>query len=150
MIAAYAQDLVNKINTVTALVGKVGTAVGGTNADPLMLQAPVPFAFVVFNNDTSMDAQPDGRKYQLVRYHFMVGIHQEYATTPGWQDNMMNTTYPLLESVRSVINGKIGPNSANTNLRWEYGGQDLIFQDQGRVIYIQQYSIVALNVTTTD
>ena len=149
MISEFAQDLVNRISTVSALTGKVGTAVGGTNADPLMLQAPVPFAFVVFNNDVGMDGSPDGRKYQLVRYHFMVGIHQEYATTPGWQTTMMNTSFPLLEAVRAAINGKLGP-SGLTNLRWEYGGQDLIFQDQGRQIYIQQYSIIALNKTDTD
>jgi hypothetical protein len=147
MIAEIAQDLVDKVSSVPALTGKVGTAIGGTNTDPLMLQAPVPFAFVVFGNDNVLDTQPDGRKYQLVRYNFMVGIHQEYATTSGWQATMMSTSFPLLEAVRAAVNGKFGP-QANTNLRWEYNGQDLIYQDQGRQIYIQQYSLIALNTTT--
>ena len=143
MIAEFATDLVTKIGTVPELTGKVGTAVGGTDVDPLMLQAPVPFAFVVFNGDQSLDEQPDGRKYQLVKYNFMVGIHQEYATTPGFQATMLSTTYPLLDDVRKAIHGT-GCGS-KTILLWEYGGQDLIYQDQGRQIYIQQYSIIGLN-----
>lgn len=143
MIAEFAEDLVDKIGSVTGLSGKVGTAVGGTDVDPLMLQAPVPFAFVIFNGDQSLDEQPDGRRYQLVRYNFLVGVHQEYATTSGWQDTMMSTNYPLLDNVRKAIHGT--GCQEKTNLLWEYGGQDLIYQDQGRQIYIQQYSIIGLN-----
>lgn len=134
-VSGFAQDLINKVSSVAALTGKVGTG-GGTELDPLMLQAPAPFAIITFSGDEPMDQTPDGRRFQQIKSVFFVSIHQDLVP-----ENLQSTTWPLLEAVAASVRGKVG---TGTNLIWKYEGQRLKFQDSGRIMYEQIYSIIDL------
>lgn len=143
MIAEITQDLVDKINTVVALTGNVGVALGGTGIDPMNVQRPCPWAIVAFDGDEGLGTSADGGKlYQQTILHFYVMIVQDYATTDNWEGTMMATSFPLLDSVITALHGKLCAPTFSSN--WLYNGQALHTQDSGKLIFVQHYSVVGL------
>lgn len=136
MIADFTQDLIDRVSAVPVLAGKVGTMISGTDLDPLMLQAPAPFAYIIFSGDDPVNGEQAGRKYQQVKLVFTVAVFQDYTDVT----KLMTEVFPTLDAVAASVRGYIG---TSTNLIWKYEGQRLTLRGQGRIVYEQQYSIIA-------
>ena len=137
MISDLVKDLINKISTVTALGGRVGAVVGGTETDPTMSEAPVPFAWVVFGGDTPMNDSEGGQAYRRVKYNFTVVSAIGYGVT---EQDMFDNCIPVLESIQNAVSGTQGDNKY-VDL-WKYEGQELQAVFPTRLVYHINFSII--------
>lgn len=137
MISDLVKDLINRISAVTALGGRVGAAVGGTETDPTMSEAPVPFAWVVFGGDTPMNDDDHGTHYRRVRYNFTVVTAISYGIT---EQDMFDISLPVLEDIQNAVSGTQGDNKY-VDL-WRYEGQDLQAVFPNRLVYHINFSII--------
>lgn len=137
-ISDLTQDLADKISIISAINGRVGTNVGGTAVDPYVIDGEVPFAWIIFDGDGTDDTEKRGYGSQRVVYSFAVAVVLDYAD----QTHMLNTNYPLLESIIAAIRfTNPGVNGINGN--WIYDGQRLVatVPERKRIVYEQYYSI---------
>lgn len=134
MIGELAQDLINKISTVTALGGRVGAVVGGTESDPTMSDAPVPFAWVIFGGDTP-NVPESGQKYQIVQYNFSVIVTIEYGQPEA---DLLTNQFAVLEAIQMAVRGTQGHNNSDL---WNYEGQELQTVFPNRLVYNMDFSI---------
>lgn len=135
MIGELAQDLINKISTVAALGGRVGAAVGGTETDPTMSEAPVPFAWVIFGGDNPQ-APENGQKYQQVQYNFSVVVAIDYGVSEA---DLINNQFAVLEAIQMAVRGTQGHNYSDL---WNYEGQELQTVFPNRLVYNLAFSII--------
>jgi hypothetical protein len=137
MISDLLQDLINRINTVPALSGKVGAAVGGTATDPTMSEAPVPFAWVIFGGDTPINDAEGGQNYRRVVYNFTVVTAVGYGIT---EQEMFDTSMPVLEDIQYAVAGLQG-DTKYVDL-WKYEGSELQAVFPSRLVYHINFSII--------
>jgi hypothetical protein len=143
MISELTQDLINKIKSVSALQNRVGAAVGGTEADPTMSQAPCPYAWVIYGGSqpTGDSMAEGGRKYRMTMYDFtaVVGITYGISDT-----DLLNNQLPVLEAIQQAVAGTEAIKYADL---WEYKGEDLAKIEPDRMIYQLKFSIVGYHQT---
>ena len=135
MIGDLAQDLINRVISVPALQGRVGAAVGGTENDPTMAEAPTPFAWVLFANSRPVGDTQNGRKYRQEQFHFSVMVAISY----GDESALLNSSLPILGAITQAVSGQQA--SDYTDL-WEYQGADLTHIQPDRLVYNLTFSII--------
>lgn len=128
MIKELLTDLINKISAVTDLVDKVGACVGGTEADPTMSEAPVPFAWVVFGGSNPVIEIEGGKKYHVTQYNFAVNLVIGYGMS---ETDFLDTILILEEAHQAVVGTEI---NGFTGL-WECSGIELRDISPNRMIY---------------
>lgn len=137
MIGTIAQDLVTKVKSVPSNVfgtttKRVGLAVGGKNADPLMVKTPRPAAWVMFVSDENVDQSTRITCGPSVRFNFIVKIIMDYTT----ETDIIANQYTILDEVRDTVHSSLGPKGA----QWKYEGQQLEELTE-RMVYEQRYSL---------
>lgn len=143
MISELTQDLINKIKSVSAFENRVGAAVGGTEADPTMSGAPLPFAWVIYGGSQPTGEMREGGKvYRETSYLFNVTIGIGY----GDEADLLNTYLPVLEATQQAV---AGSNSGVSNAGlWEYQGDQFELVTVDRMVYTLRFSIVGYHKTT--
>lgn len=136
MIGELAQDLINKISTVSALGGRVGAVVGGTDTDPTMSEAPVPFAWVVFGGDQPVNDIENGKRYQQIKYSFNVVCAISYGQLEA---DLINNQLAVLEAIQMAVRGTQGHKYSDL---WEYEGQELQTVYPSRLVYSMNFSTI--------
>jgi hypothetical protein len=141
MISELTQDLINKIKSVPALENKVGAAVGGTEADPTMANAPLPYSWVIFGGSTPTgdSLQDGGQQYWLTQYQFTIVTGIAYGSTEA---DLLNNQLPVLEAIEKAVAGTKAFKYAGL---WEFQGADLAKIDTDRMIYQIKFSVDGFN-----
>lgn len=134
-IAALMADAIAKIKTVTALGGKVGAAAGAKAQDPTMRNAKNPCAWVIYAGDNSRSTQNSTQSTPVV-HEIQVKVIQDYKT----EKEMLEVTFPTLQSVIQAMTGSTIASMPGQCLRWSYMGQSLEEVDE-RLVYVQRYSV---------
>ena len=143
MISELTQDLINKIKVVPAFENRVGAAVGGTEYDPTMSKAAVPFAWVIYGGSQPTGEQREGGKtYRESTYLFKVTIAIGY----GKEADLLNTYLPVLEATQQAVAGK-DTGLSNAGL-WEYQGENFELVTPDRMVYTMTYANVGYHLTT--
>jgi phage gp37-like protein len=135
MLAELAQDLVDKLKTVSGLESRVGLAVGGREGDPLMTKVALPAAWVVYRGDEAIDDTTRGRCVATVRTTFIVKVLVEYKSGL----DLTSVQFPLVESIIKTINGT-KPTGLLTTTGWKYEGQTIDEIETNRLVYDQIYT----------
>lgn len=144
MIGELTQDLINKIKVVSAFQNRVGAAVGGTEADPTMANAPLPFAWVIYGGSAPIgEVSENGKRYRETQYLFNVSVGIGY----GNEADLLNTYLPVLESTQQAVAGTEVAGVSNAGL-WEYQGESLEDVQPNRMIYMVRFSITGYHLTT--
>jgi hypothetical protein len=144
MISELTQDLINKIKAVPAFQGRVGAAVGGTEADPTLANAPVPFAWVIYGGSAPTGEQYEGgKRYRETSYLFNVVIGIGY----GKEADLLNTYLPVLEATQQAVAGFEVSGVSNAGL-WEYQGERLDDVQPARLTYSITFSVTGYHTTT--
>ncbi len=131
MISELITDLIAKLNSVPELTNKVGAQLGGTDTDAAMVEAPVPFAWVLFNNAAPIDSQMhNGRKYAINQVEFVVMLAIEYG---------LDTEEDFILNHLSLIDKAVGAVHASEEVTyaglWEFTGVFLHATYPNRLIY---------------
>ena len=144
MISELTQDLINKIKSVPALQGRVGAAVGGTEADPTMANAPLPYSWVIFGGSTPTgESMSDGPKqYWIVQYQFTIVTGIAYGVS---ESDLLDNQLPVLEAIEKAVAGTKAFKYADL---WEFQGADLAKIDPDRMIYQLKFSVNGFNQAT--
>jgi hypothetical protein len=142
MLAELASDLLDKVRTVPALEAKTSLTIGGKSADPDLTKIPLPAAWVVMRKE-GKDTSPYDRTE-------MSGVVDEYTLAGTWtvtvmvpytsDDDLIDTQYPLLESVRKAVHASGGPTGA-TDGGWAFMSQRLAQVYADRIAFEQVYNI---------
>lgn len=144
MITELMQDLINKIKAVPAYQNRVGAAVGGTEADPTMANAPLPFAWVIYGGSQPTGEMREGGKlYRETSYLFNVTIGIGY----GDEADLLNTYLPVLEQTQQAVAGEQAEGLSNAGL-WEYQGDSFELVTADRMVYTVRFSITGYHLTT--
>ena len=144
MISELTQDLINKIKSVPAFNFRVGAAVGGTEADPTLANAPLPFAWVIYGGSQPTGEQSEnGKRYRETSYLFNVVIGIGY----GNEADLLNTYLPVLESTQQAVAGSEVSGVSNAGL-WEYQGERLDNVEPERLTYSISFSVTGYHLTT--
>lgn len=141
MITELTQHLCTQIETVSALAGKTGTTLAGTEADPTMTSIPCPAAWVVFESaqDTS---QGDGKtgtdsRYQKLVLSYRVVLVLQYG---AGEDDLMNQL-KMIEDVAAAVRGKQALDFGADP--WSYSGCSLLSVETDRIAYALSFSTMA-------
>ncbi len=137
MIADLTTDLLTKLKAIAGnpfgTTPRVGLAVGGKEADPMMTKVAKPAAWVMFTTDENIDPTTTTILCSpSVKYNFIVKIIMDYGT----ENAIVTTNYALLDTVRNAIHASTGPKGA----QWKYEGQ-VLEELTNRMIYEQRYSV---------
>lgn len=142
MITELAQDLINKITSVPQFQNRVGAAVGGTESDPTMAKAPLPYSWVIFAGSKPEYDKQGGSKFRMERYYFSALVGIAYGVS---EQDLLNNQLPVLEAVAQAVAGTQGHKHADL---WEYLGADNIKIYPDRMIYRLEFSIIGHFKTT--
>lgn len=142
MITELTQDLINKIITVPALQNRVGASVGGTENDPTLSQAPLPYSWVVFGGSQPTGDTDNGKKYRQELYNFAVIVGIAYGNS---ESDLLNNQLPVLEQIAQAVHGQDSFKYADL---WEYTGVDLKKIETDRLIYQLGFSIIGHHKAT--
>lgn len=140
MIAELTQDLIAKLKAIPSnpfgvTNKRVGLAVGGKEADPMMTKLVRPAAWVMFVTDENVDTTTSMIVCApSVKYNFIVKIIMDYTT----EAEITSTNFALLDTVRNAIHATAEPNGA----QWKYEGQQLE-ELTNRMIYEQRFSVTS-------
>lgn len=141
MIDDITSSLVTEITTVSALAGRVGTTLGGGEADPTLTAIPVPAAWVVF--ESAQDgSQGDGRsgadgKYQRLLLTYRVVVVLQY----GEGEADMKTQLQTLEDIATAVRGKNPLTFGATP--WSFQGMSLLAMETDRISYQLTFQTLA-------
>jgi|APFre7841882793_1041355.scaffolds.fasta_scaffold00463_5 hypothetical protein len=141
MISNLLQDLLDKLNSVEALTDKVGFQVGGTENDPTLSEAPIPFGWVVFGGSTPL-APERGATYRITTYEFNLILVVGYGLTDV---DFLTNHIQLIEDTAQAVSGT--PGNEYTDL-WEFGGAELKGVYPNRLVYNLSFSINGHHKTT--
>lgn len=133
MISELTQDLINKIKTVAALQNRVGAAVGGTEADPTMANAPTPFVWVIYGGD--VPAGEVGKSHREVSYQFRAMLTVQYGLGEA---DLLDVQLKTLEAIPEAVSGKDSIQYAG---KWEYEGSELTTILADRLVYLLTFSV---------
>ena len=150
MIAECAADLLARVQTVTALNGRTSLSIGGRSADPGLLKAPLPIAWVVFGGDQA-DEAPYGSSSQggpgmVPAMQTMLSNWRVVVYVPYTDDaDLLTVQYPMLEAVaaavKRTVTGTDGGVEAPSGHRWRYTGQKAAVLPNDRMAYEQHYTL---------
>ena len=134
MIGELANDLFEKLNAIPQLAGRVGLAVGGHKADPGLSTAPLPLAWVLFEDMKANDERLAGMATrQSMLLYFRVFLIAEYQDQSG----LVSTLYPLLETALQETRGSTAPNGAT----WRFESLKLTQINPDRLFHELRLSI---------
>jgi hypothetical protein len=134
MIAELAQNLIDKIKTVTALGNRVGLAAAGGATDPSMASVPLPAAWLLFEGD-SVD-ETFQSPVQDITYKFNLALMVSYKD----QLDLINNQLPTIEAIARCVSGKDSTSSAS---RWQYQGAQLVDVFNDRLVYELSFMVQA-------
>jgi hypothetical protein len=134
MIAELAQDLINKIKTVTVLGDRIGMAAAGGATDPSMASVPLPAAWLLFESD-SIEVTYQG-PVQDITYNFSLALHVSYSS----QSDLINNQLPTIETIARSVSGKDSTSSAS---KWHYQGAQLVDVYNDRLVYELSFMVQA-------
>lgn len=138
MIAEITQDLINKLLTVTEFQGRVGAQVGGTSTDATMVDAPIPYAWVVFANSSPLGNEGShGRNYLQVEYNFTVIVVIDYAEMDD--NDFIGTKLLILDKCVEAVHA--APSIDNFD-KWQFSGADLFKTYPNSMVYQLGFSAV--------
>jgi hypothetical protein len=151
VITECAADLLARVRTVPALAGaNTGLAIGGKALDPGLLKKAPPFAWVLYAGEAPYTSAAQGGAGLIPNQEEMlttwrVVVYVPYTT----DDDLLNTQYPLLESVAlavksTITTGPIGGTESPNGYRWRYVGQKLALVYADRLGYEQHYTLQAV------
>ena len=140
MIKELTQDLINKVIAVPAFENRVGTNVGGTSADPSMVTAPVPFAWIVYGGSSPVGEL--GRPAREVLYLFNVNVIIKYGND---QADLLNNQFPILEAVQQAV---AGTQALSNSENWQYLGDNLEAVMENRMVYTMRFAILGYQKTS--
>ena len=142
MITELAEDLINKIKTVPSLQNRVGAAVGGTENDPTLAQAPLPYSWIIYGGSAPIGSSNEGGKtYRQTQYLFTVVVGISYG---GAESEFLANQLPVLEAIAQAVNGTEAFKYADL---WEYQGEELSQIQPDRMIYKMDFSIIGHHKT---
>lgn len=150
MIAECATDLLARVQAVAALAGRASLSIGGRSADPGLLKAPLPIAWVVYSGDQA-DEAPYGSSgqggpgmvpaSQVMLTNWRVIVYVNYASDA----DLIANQYPLLEAVveavKTTVTDPAGGLEAPSGHRWRYAGQKAAVLPNDRMAYEQHYTL---------
>lgn len=142
MITELTQDLINKIISVPQFQNRVGAAVGGTENDPTLAKAPLPYSWVIFEGSQPVNAEEGGSKYRLVRYGFTAIVGIAYGVS---DQDLLTNQLPIFEAVEQAVSGTEAHKMASL---WEYHGVELTKIDPDRMVYRMHFSAIGHFKTT--
>lgn len=132
MITELFEDLISKLSAIPDLQGRVGAQVGGTDTDTTMMEAPVPFAWVLFaNNLPQTNEANNGKNYLISSNNFIVLLVIKYSSEMT-DDDFLHTHMKLIDECVTTVHSSSELNYAGL---WQYTGCDLhsVFPD--RLVY---------------
>lgn len=131
MIAELTQDLISKLNSVTELTGKVGAQLGGTDTDSAMVETPIPFAWVLFNNMVPLETNANnGRKYAINQVEFVVILAIDYGLDQ--ETDFISDQLSLIDKAVGAVHAS---KEVNYSGLWEFTGCSLQTVYPNRLIY---------------
>lgn len=134
MLPALAMDLFDKLNAVPAIVGKVGLAMGGGKADPMLATQPLPLAWPLFKGMYPTDpASAQNPTKQSMQCSFAVFVLVEYS---GQQSRLMDSYRTLMQCVEAV-RGTTAPSAT----KWKFEGMDWRQVNPDRLYFELRFSI---------
>lgn len=133
MIDDITSSLVTEISTVPALAGRVGTTLGGGEADPTLSAIATPAAWVVFESAQD-NSGGDGRtgadgKYQRLLLTYRVVVVLQY----GEGEADLKTQLQTLEDVATAVRGKLPLDFGASP--WSFLGMSLLSLESDRISY---------------
>lgn len=138
MIYELTNDIINKLNTVPELVGKVGARVGGTDTDIAMVEAPIPFAWVLYSTSSpETNEMSNGRNYLIIQNDFVVILAIDYGSDITDSEFMQNSLSLIDKAVRAVHASEEVIYSG----KWQYTGASLHTVYPNRLIYQLGFSV---------
>ena len=140
MIKELTQDLINKVIAVPAFENRVGTNVGGTSADPSLVNAPIPFAWIVYGG--SSPGGDVGQGHREVLYLFNVNVIIKYGND---QADLLNNQFPILEAVQQAV---AGTQALSNSENWQYLGDNLEAVMENRMVYTMRFAIIGYQKTS--
>lgn len=141
MINEVTTSLVDVITTVPALAGRVGTTLGGGEADPTLTSIAVPAAWVVFegaqdNSSGDGKSAADG-KYQRLLLTYRVVIVLRYGEGEADLKNQLQT----IEDVATAVRGQNPLDFGATP--WQFQGCSLLAIETDRISYQLTFQTLA-------
>lgn len=131
MIAELITDLISKLNDIPELTDKVGAQLGGTETDAAMMEAPVPFAWVLFNNAAPLTSEMhNGRKYAINQVEFVVMLAIDYGLAE--EDDFITNHLSLIDKAVGAVHASDEVTYAGL---WEFTGVFLHATYPNRLIY---------------
>jgi hypothetical protein len=133
MIDDITSSLISAISVVPALAGRVGTTLGGGEADPTLSAIETPAAWVVFesaqdNSGTDGRTASDG-KYQRLLMTYRVVVVLQY----GEGEADLKTQLQTLEDVATAVRGQQPLDFGASP--WSFQGMSLLAIETDRISY---------------
>lgn len=137
MISDCAQSLIDLVKATPGdLFGtttkRVGLAVGGNSVDPLMVNVPVPAAWIIFTSDENVSTTSRVMCGPMVKFNFVIKIIMKYTT----EADIIANQYTILDAVRDTVHAATGPKGN----QWKYEGQ-VLEELTDRMVFEQRYSL---------
>lgn len=137
IISTMTRDLTDKLKTVPALGDRVGVTLGGTEADPALLNMPAPFAWAVVQSSRNEDIGQNA-KLQRIQVNYIVYLGLDYGKgESAFVDTQLTLIEDIARAVGSTVVGVPGPG------RWTFEGMNLVHADPTRLTYALTFSAVA-------
>lgn len=133
MIGAVLLDLIDKVKTVSTLGGRVAATLGGTEADPTLVQIETPAAWVLYRG--SQNSDKPAQKWQITRENFSVLVFLAYG---NGEDDFIDTQIQLVEDIAQAVRGTLPLEQGST--LWEFDGGTLVEIEPTRVTYELRFS----------
>lgn len=134
VISTVAKDLVNKISEIEAFGGRVAMTLGGTESDPALTMAPIPYAWVMLTG-SSTDSQ-DRERWTRLRHNFTVAIALEYGEG---EEDFTDRQLSLIEEIGKAVTGTsvdaLGPEE------WAFDGMTLQGFEPKKAFFQMSFSI---------
>lgn len=133
MIAEITNNLVDKIKGVAAFGGRVAATLGGTEADPTLVNIQSPCAWVLFQSSQNRDKP--AQKWQVMRLNFSVVLFLQYGEG---ETDFVDTQLKLIDDVSQAVRGKTSSDSQQA--LWEVNGFELVNVEPNRMTYQMSFS----------
>jgi len=133
VIAEVTNNLVTKIKSVAAFGGRVAATLGGTEADPTLVNIATPSAWVLFQS--SQNSDKPAQKWQVMRLNFSVVLFLQYGEG---ETDFVDTQLKLIDDVSQAVRGKTSSDSQQAI--WEVNGFELVNVEPNRMTYQMSFS----------
>lgn len=140
MISELALDLINKIKQVPELQNQVGLVPGGTESDPQLTKAPLPYGWITYDASAPFDSDGVGRKHRQEIYGFSVLLGIAYGNS---ESDLLNNSFPIIEAITQAVYGQDSVPRADL---WDYHGCECILKQTDRLIFRLHFSVVGAHI----